>query len=129
VLRETRNWIEPSDYDLKTAEHMLATGRFLYVVFMCHLAIEKLLKAIVHEVTGSLPPRSHDLIYLLKLTENHPPQNLLEFMGTINSASVVTRYPGDLSKTLAAYHAQVAENYLDRSREVLQWLRQDKRLR
>jgi HEPN domain-containing protein len=58
VLKETRNWIESSEYDLKTAEHMMSAGRYLYVVFMCHLAIEKLLKAIVHETTGGLPPKS-----------------------------------------------------------------------
>jgi len=115
VLKETRNWIESSEYELKTAEHMFSTGRYLYVVFTCHLALEKLLKAIVHETTGSLPPKSHDLIYLIKLAVMRPPQDLLEFMGKINSASVVTRYPGDLSRILAAYPAAVAEEYSNNS--------------
>ena len=34
-------WTEMSDYDLETAEAMLATGRYLYVAFMCHQTIEK----------------------------------------------------------------------------------------
>lgn len=38
-------WAEMSDYDLETAEAMLATGRYLYVAFMCHQTIEKILKA------------------------------------------------------------------------------------
>ena len=29
-------WVELSDYDLETAEVMLATKRYLYVAFMCH---------------------------------------------------------------------------------------------
>ncbi len=29
-------WIDIADYDLKTAEAMLETGRYLYVGFMCH---------------------------------------------------------------------------------------------
>ncbi len=40
-----------SEYDVETARHMLATGRYLYVVFMCHLALEKMLKAHVTAVT------------------------------------------------------------------------------
>jgi len=28
VLKETRNWIESSEYDLKTAEHMFSTDRY-----------------------------------------------------------------------------------------------------
>ena len=39
-------WVEMSDYDIETADAMLATGRYLYVGFMCHQTIEKILKAI-----------------------------------------------------------------------------------
>ena len=128
MLTETKNWIDSSEYDFTTAKHMLQRGRYIYVVFMCHLAIEKLLKAILHEVTGSLPPKTHDLIYLLKLAHLHMPDHLSEFVGKINSASIVTRYPEDLSRILSAYPAAVAREYFNRSREVLEWLRQDRRL-
>mgnify|MGYP005839965681 CR=1 FL=1 len=40
------NWIESSNYDIKTAEHMFETKRYVYVLFMRHLATEKLLKAV-----------------------------------------------------------------------------------
>ena len=128
MLTETKNWMDSSEYDFTTAEHMLQTGRYIYVVFMCHLAMEKLLKAILHEVTGSLPPKTHDLIYLLKLANVPMPDHLLEFVGKINSASIVTRYPEDLSRILSAYPAAVAREYFNKSQEVLEWLRQDRRL-
>jgi len=51
VRADTQNWIATAEYDLETAQHMLATGRHLYVVFFCHLALEKMLKAHVVEVT------------------------------------------------------------------------------
>ena len=31
------NFIASAEYDLNTAEHMLKTGRYIYVIFMCHL--------------------------------------------------------------------------------------------
>ncbi|MGC9352319.1 MAG: HEPN domain-containing protein [Mariniphaga sp.] len=37
--------MELSDYDFETAKAMLETGRYLYVGFMCHQTLEKLLKA------------------------------------------------------------------------------------
>lgn len=101
MLTETKNWIDSSDYDFTTANHMLQTGRYIYVIFMCHLAIEKLLKGILHEVTGSLPSKTHDLISLLKLADLQMPDHLSEFIGKINNASVVTRYPEDLTKILS----------------------------
>lgn len=39
-------WLDIADYDLETAKSMLTSGRYLYVVFMCQQAIEKLLKAL-----------------------------------------------------------------------------------
>lgn len=36
---------------------MLHTGRYLYVIYMCHLAVKKLLKALVAETQAELPPK------------------------------------------------------------------------
>ena len=38
-------WIDLADYDIETAETLYNGGRWLYVAFMCHQAIEKTLKA------------------------------------------------------------------------------------
>lgn len=75
----TRNWVESADYDLDTAHHMLETGRYLYVVFTCHLALEKMLKAHVTEATQSIPAKTHDLIYLIKKVNLELPTEYLEF--------------------------------------------------
>lgn len=129
MRKETVNWLSASEYDLTTAEHMFNTGRYLYVVFMCHLGIEKLVKAIVYEETEKLPPKSHDLIYISNIAKIQFPENLLDFIGKINNASIVTRYPEDLSKVISAYPKDVAGEYLDKTKEVRNWLRQDKRLK
>ena len=38
-------WVGLSDYDLETADAMLKSSRFLYVGFMYHQSIEKIIKA------------------------------------------------------------------------------------
>ena len=55
IRKDTQNWIVLAEYDLETARHMLSTGRYLYVIFMCHLSLEKMLKAHVTEVTQTIP--------------------------------------------------------------------------
>jgi len=35
-------WLETAEYDLETAGAMLNSGRWLYVIFMCQQAIERL---------------------------------------------------------------------------------------
>ncbi len=122
---DTQNWSATSLYDIETAKHMLQTKRYLYVVFMCHLALEKMLKAHVAEVTQSPPVRSHDLIYLLrKASLTQMPGDYLKFLGKINNASVPTRYPDDLQRAMKEYDAPIAQSYLSQTKEVLQWLHQ-----
>lgn len=115
VRKETRNWLDMVDYDLITARQMFKTGRYVYVIFMCHLAIEKALKAIVCEETNKIPPKTHDLIYLINLGRVELAGDLLDFIGIINNAGVVTRYPEDLSKLVLSYPEEVTKKYLNRT--------------
>lgn len=117
MIKETKNWMDSSDYDYKTAEHMFQTGRYIYVIYMCHIAIEKILKALIHETSGKLPPKTHDLIYLTKLAEVQLSEDLLKFIGKINNASIATRYPEDLSRLISSYPKSVAKEYLGETKK------------
>jgi HEPN domain-containing protein len=129
MRKDTESFLSSSEYDLTTAKNMLETGRYVYVIFMCHMALEKTLKAIVAEVTDKAPPRTHNLIYLIKLSDLHIPQGLFDFIAKINNASVVTRYPENFKKLLEAYPEDIAKEYLKNTEKVLQWLRQNERLK
>lgn len=122
-------WLKQADYDLKTAELMLESKRYVYVIFMCHLAIEKSFKALVLIETGKFPPKTHDLIRLMNLGKIVVPQDLLDFVGMINNAAVVTRYPEDLNTLIASYPRAAAKNYLEQTREVIRCVKKDPKLR
>ncbi|WP_322805430.1 HEPN domain-containing protein [Thermanaerothrix sp.] len=125
MMREdTRNWVAMAEYDLETARYMLDSGRYLYVIFLCHLALEKMLKAHVCEATQTLPPKTHDLIYLARLANLSLPPDSLEFIGKINAVSVLARYPVDLQQSLRDYPRPVAEAYYSQTVQVVQWLKQ-----
>ena len=50
-------WEDIANYDLDTAEAMFNSGRYLYVVFMCQQAVEKLVKGLYVLNKGEEPPR------------------------------------------------------------------------
>lgn len=126
---QTKNWLEMAEYDLKTADHMLKAGRNIYVIFMCHLAIEKMLKAVFVETTGKTPPKTHDLILLSERSSVGFPREMSEFVGIVNNASVATRYPHDLSELKSSYPKKVAEEYLKKTKETTRWLKKHPKLR
>jgi len=81
-------WIKQADYDMATADAMLSSGRYLYAVFMCHLSIEKSLKGLYSKELAEVPPKTHNLLYLLKKTGKKPSQDMLKFIAKLNTASV-----------------------------------------
>ena len=117
------NWIKSSEYDIKTAEAMYKARRFVYVIFMCHLSVEKSLKAIVAKNTKSVPPKTHDLFYLVKLASLEVPDLHKPILMHLNEASVPTRYPEDINKLIKAYNAVIANRYLKGAKGLLKWLK------
>jgi HEPN domain-containing protein len=128
MLKATANWLAQVDYDIATAEQMLHAGRYIYVIFMSHMALEKALKALVTEETQKLPPRTHNLIDLAQRAYVVLSQAQQDFLGQLNNTSVVVRYPEDLSALVSQYPEAIAQDYLERTKELLLWVRQDPRL-
>lgn len=48
-------WAESSAYDLETGATLLRSKKYPYALFFGHLAIEKILKALVVKHTGTRP--------------------------------------------------------------------------
>ena len=128
MLKATANWLAQVDYDIATAEQMLHAGRYIYVILMSHLALEKALKALVTEETQQLPPRTHNLIDRAQRAQVVLSQEQQDFLGKINNTSVVVRYPDDLSAMVSQYPEAIARDYLERTKELILWVRQDPRL-
>lgn len=115
-------WRKQADYDIETADIMFQSGRYFYAVFMCHLAIEKALKGLYFKTLEQVPPKTHNLLYLLNQIGEKPEQDLEKFIIKLNTASVATRYPDDLAKIQAAYTAEITSEMIANSKEVLQWI-------
>ncbi len=64
MTENSKYWVELSEYDIETAEAMLQTKRFLYVGFMCHQAVEKILKAYYNKIHDKPAPYTHNLFFL-----------------------------------------------------------------
>jgi HEPN domain-containing protein len=123
------NWIKSSNYDIKPGEHMLKAGRYIYVLFMCHLSVEKLLKALYEAVLAKVPPKTHNLIYLSNAVNLEIPEDHLKVLESLNDLSIPTRYPEDIDGLIKAFKRKRAEEYFKKTRGLLRWLKKDMRLK
>ncbi|MFZ4456663.1 MAG: HEPN domain-containing protein [Bacteroidales bacterium] len=61
IQRISNAWIESADKDYKTMLDLYKTKNNSWALFMGHLVIEKLLKALFVKTKGDYPPLIHDL--------------------------------------------------------------------
>ena len=125
MKKATANWLQSMGYDLKTVSTLLKDRKYIYVVFMCHLAIEKALKAVLSEMFKELPPYTHNLNRLIELGNIKLPHKHQDFINKINLQSVPTRYPEDFKKLSKEFNKKIAEDYLKQTRGVITWLKQN----
>jgi HEPN domain-containing protein len=123
MRKDFTEWITQADYDYDTARIMRQSGRNFYAVFMCHMAVEKALKALVFQSTGDIPPKTHNLFWLLSKIEVKPPRLIGEFVIKLNEANVATRYPEELSEMIRIYNDSITDSIITQTQEVLSWIK------
>ncbi|MHB0914020.1 MAG: HEPN domain-containing protein [Armatimonadota bacterium] len=118
-------WVEVAEYDLETAKVMLDHRRFLYVGFMCHQVIEKMLKACYANSHSELPPHTHNLKYLAQKSGmdalmSEDQKNTLNLLQPLN---IEARYPEDKDGLLQALSEERCAYILQKTEELYQWIK------
>lgn len=119
-------WIELSDYDMKTASVMFEGKRFLYVGFMVHQSIEKILKACYVMTLNETPPFSHRLSLLAKKASVY--ESLSEeqkgFMDLVEPLNIEARYPSNKEQLLKSLTEERCRDILKKAEELQTWIKQ-----
>lgn len=121
---QVKEWLDQAEYDLDTAKSLYRSHRYIYAVFMCHLSIEKVLKAFVVIQTGKAPPKTHNLISLIKHGNVILTDEQVKFTSRLSLAGVITRYPEELKRAIDEYPRHVTLDYLKRTEDVIKCLKQ-----
>ena len=113
-------WIELSDYDLKTASVMLDGKRFLYVGFMVHQSIEKILKACYVMKHNETPPFSHRLSLLAKKAAIYEllSDEQKDFIDLIEPLNVEARYPSNKEQLMKSLTRERCRDIFDKAEEL-----------
>ena len=122
---ETQAWVEDAEYDLQSAKAMLDSGRCFFVVFMCHLTIEKLLKSVIIERQGIEPPKIHNLFGLIARAGLTIPTERRPLINELDNMSVVTRYPDGRRAIAGTLTDKSTAALYERTVEFAQWLKQE----
>ena len=122
---KVKYWIDLSDYDLDTALAMLQSNRYLYVGFMCHQTIEKILKAYFTNIKNETAPLSHSLSFLAKKGDfyNDFSDKQKDFIDQIEPLNIEARYPSYKERLLKSLNEQKCREILNETKKLQEWIK------
>jgi len=118
-------WLELAAEDTEVAKVLLDGGKLLYAGFMCHLSIEKGLKAIIINA-DLISPKIHDLVKLAKLSGIYSSMDdtQKDFLEVLLPLNIEARYPSYKSNIAASLNASDCEEILSETEALLKWINQ-----
>ncbi len=121
IEKQISFWIKSADEDIISAELLINNNRLLHGLFWCHLCIEKAIKAHVVKHTSQVPPKSHNLIWLLEKTEISVNNEQEILVGELMVYQLEGRYPENMPEPPARQHAF---RILEETKLLFQWLKE-----
>lgn len=121
-----RKWLEQVDEDISAAEVLYNNGRWLYIGFMCHQAIEKTIKAYWYATRDDEPIYLHNHFRLLdgcglKTELNEQQRRFLEIMSPMYIAA---RYPEYKSQVARMLNEKGSAYLIEETKKLKQWILQ-----
>ena len=122
---KVKYWLDIAKYDIETAKVMLDANRYLYVGFMCHQSIEKILKAYYVKTLNETPPFTHNLMKLAddsKIIDKMSDEYQI-FLAEINPLNIKARYPSYREKISNKLNKDECTELFNKTEEVIAWIK------
>lgn len=122
---KVKYWVEMSDYDFETAKAMLSTKRYLYVGFMCHQTIEKILKAYWSNVLEEPPLKIHTLSRLAEKSGiyNDMSEQQLDIIDSLEPLNIEARYPSYKERLMKSLNEDRCNSLIEDTDNLRVWIK------
>lgn len=125
VNNKVTYWVEMSDYDFDTAKAMLETKRYLYVAFMCHQTIEKVLKAYWSSVLEEPPLKIHSLSRLAEKSglDKDMSEEQTDFIDELEPLNIEARYPSYKERLMRSLSHNRCKELIEQTDKLRTWIK------
>lgn len=121
VGKQILYWSSGSDSDFETAELLISNRKNIQGLFFCHLAVEKMLKAMVTKETHEVPPKSHNLSYLSEIAGIKFTEQENAFLAVLMKYQLEGRYPEYYPATPKQ---EIVAEYFKQTKQIRECLKQ-----
>ncbi|MCK5057794.1 MAG: HEPN domain-containing protein [Candidatus Aminicenantes bacterium] len=123
IEKKIEYWKKSAEHDLDTAESLFKAKKFDWALFLGHLVLEKMLKALYIKKKETFPPKTHNLLFLAKEAKIQLEDADTDFFEEVNTFNISTRYPDEQFKFYQLCTEEFTEEKLRKIKEKYQWLK------
>lgn len=117
-------WLAESDKDLAVMESMLTSGHYTWALFVGHLALEKVLKALYAKRVEIQVPRVHHLLKIARDCGLHLTCDQEDFLLEVTTYNIRGRYPDYKHSFSRKATREFTTNRIEKIKETWQWLKE-----
>ena len=115
-------WIDASELDYRAMNNLYSTKDNVRSLFLGHLVIEKLLKALTVKNNAEAIPRIHDLNKLVKAAGLEIEESLKDQLDIISSFNIEARYPDYKKEFYKKCDYKFTSDHILKIKDIRLWL-------
>jgi HEPN domain-containing protein len=120
LTKQIEYWRQSSEEDWEVARFLLTNGRIRHSLFLAHLSLEKMLKALVVKETKAIPPKIHKLERLAELAGVSLSTEQKRFLAEFGAYQLIGRYPDQAQVKI---DPETARKDFAEAEEIIKWLK------
>ena len=118
VKKVVEYWSKTAEGDYETMLYLFKGKRYLYSLFLGHIILEKILKALVTQETKKQAEYTHDLARLRKAAKIDLSQDQVNLLYEVNEFNIRSRYPDVKLRFHKRCDKEYTENYLKKIKKL-----------
>ena len=115
-------WTDSAEIDFKAMKNLFKSTDYIWALFLGHLVIEKLIKAVAVKNNVQTIPKIHDLNKLAKKAGLEIDDGLKDEFDIITSFNIEARYPDYKNEFYKKCTYQFTKEYINKISEIRLWL-------
>ena len=119
-------WLESSDRDYRTMQHLFEKKDYCWSLFIGHLIIEKLLKAYYVKHIDNQPPFIHNLVRLAEKSLLELNENQKDFLVTVTTFNLRARYADYKLDFYRMCTKEFTEKWINEIKEFQEWIKEQR---
>ena len=118
VKKVVEYWSKTAEGDYETMLYLFKGKRYSYSLFLGHIILEKILKALVTQETKEQAEYTHDLARLYKAAKIDLSQDQVNLLYEVNEFNIRSRYPDVKLRFHKRCDKEYTENYLKKIKKL-----------